>query len=617
MIYRILILVGILLAHPVWADRVALVIGNADYEQVTRLANPLNDAKDIGDALERLRFKVTRLKNTNYDAMRKGLQAFRRDAKGADLAVVFYAGHGIEVNKNNFLIPVDAELLTNEDIEDEAIPLDRVTRALEGVKGLGLVILDACRDNPFAKSMEKTDGNRSIGRGLARVEPSGPNMVIAYAATEGTTASDGDGTERNSPYTKALLSHLEEPGLEINKVFRKVSASVKESTKGMQEPVYYGSFPKERIFLAGRPPEGQPSPTQPNSDTRLLADSLYWERIKDSDEPSDFEDYLGKYPNGEFAKFAREELSHAKAVARGAHRGRELLSEYGGEAMHWAARDNDIDVLRWLKAQGADTNARDRFGNTPMHEAAFENTVEALEWLKAQGADVNAQDIVGHTPMHMAARGDAVAALEWLKAQGADINVRRSDGDTPMHRAARGDAVAALEWLKAQGADINARSNNDRTPMHTAAWSNAVEGMEWLKAQGADVNARDNNGETPMHYAAWDYAVDAMKWLKAQGADVNAPDKYGNTPMHRAARGDYVAAMKWLKAQGADVNAQDNGGETPMHSAAENNAVDAMEWLKAQGADVNAWDVLGRTPMSYAEEDDDAFEWLRANGGRE
>ena len=227
-------------------------------------------------------FEVTRLEDTSYQEMTRGLNAFRRSALGAELAVVFYAGHGIEVDKINFLIPVDASLQTDKDIEYEAIPLDLVTRALEDVKGLGLVILDACRDNPFAKRMKKTGGPRSVGRGLARVEPSGNNMVVAYAATEGTTASDGDGTEHNSPYTQALLSHLEKPGLEVGFLFRDVNDSVRKSTKNRQKPVYYGSFPEERIFLAGRPGpvDEQPLSTQPDSDPTLQADILFWENIK-------------------------------------------------------------------------------------------------------------------------------------------------------------------------------------------------------------------------------------------------------------------------------------------------------------------------------------------------
>ena len=195
---------------PVWASqRVALVIGNAAYEHAPGLANPLNDAGDLGAALGRLGFKVTRLDNAGYDKMRRGLRAFTRAASTAEVALVFYAGHGIEVDKRNFLIPVDARLQSDREVEFETVSLDLVSRAVEGASGLGLVILDACRDNPFAAAMKRSGAKRSIGRGLARVEPSGETLV-AYAAKGGSVAADGRG--RNSPYTTALLAHVEERG---------------------------------------------------------------------------------------------------------------------------------------------------------------------------------------------------------------------------------------------------------------------------------------------------------------------------------------------------------------------------------------------------------------------
>ena len=193
-------------------QRVALVIGNASYAHTTALANPLNDANDIGTALERLGFAVTRIENGGRAELWDGLQKFSLAASASDIAIVFYAGHGIEVDKRNFLVPVDARLLSDADVEFEAVPLDLLSRAVERAKGLRLIILDACRDNPFAVAMQRSGATRSIGRGLASIEPSGETLV-AYAAKEGTVADDGEG--RNSPYTTALLAHLEEPGLEV------------------------------------------------------------------------------------------------------------------------------------------------------------------------------------------------------------------------------------------------------------------------------------------------------------------------------------------------------------------------------------------------------------------
>ena len=243
--------VGLAVASPSEAtERVALVIGNSAYANVPALANPLNDASDIGDALDRLGFSVTRIENADQAALRQSLQEFQRAASASDIAVVFYAGHGMEVDQRNFLVPVDARLVSDQDIEFEAVPLELVSRAVARASKLRLVVLDACRDNPFAVRMQRAGATRSIGRGLARVEPPGETLV-AYAAKEGTVASDGAG--RNSPYSAALLAHLEEPGLEVGLLFRKVRDAVVRATGGRQEPFVYGSLSSEGAYLSARP----------------------------------------------------------------------------------------------------------------------------------------------------------------------------------------------------------------------------------------------------------------------------------------------------------------------------------------------------------------------------
>ena len=154
------------LATQVWAgQRVALVIGNASYAHVSKLANPVSDAADIGAALDRLGFAVTRIENAGYAELRRGLQQFALAASTSEMAVVFYAGHGIEVDKRNFLVPVDARLLSDADVEFETVPLDLLSRTVERANGLRLIIVDACRDNPFAAAMQRGGATRSIGPG--------------------------------------------------------------------------------------------------------------------------------------------------------------------------------------------------------------------------------------------------------------------------------------------------------------------------------------------------------------------------------------------------------------------------------------------------------------------
>ena len=186
---------GAVAAH---ADkRVALVIGNSAYKNVNRLKNPANDAAAIVAVFKAARFDSVDLRqDLNVVEMRRALREFGNKTRDTDVAVIYYAGHGIELDGTNYLIPVDATLETDTDVYDETFALDRVLVAVEPAKQLRLVILDACRDNPFAKTMKRTIGSRAIGRGLAKVEPSSPNTMIAFAAKAGSTASDGDGATR-------------------------------------------------------------------------------------------------------------------------------------------------------------------------------------------------------------------------------------------------------------------------------------------------------------------------------------------------------------------------------------------------------------------------------------
>jgi tetratricopeptide (TPR) repeat protein len=238
-------------APPAAADksqrRIALVIGNSDYANVPALPNAANDAKGLAATLRRIGFdEVIERANLSLDALSVVLKKFGDLASSADWAVIYYAGHGIELNGINYLLPVDAKLQRASHVGDEALPLDRLISKVEAAKKLRLVILDACRNNPFASRMQRDGRTRSVGRGLARIEPIGGTM-IAYAARDGTEASDGAG--RHSPYAEALMRHLDEPGLDIRFLFDKVRDTVLTKTKNEQMPFTYGSLPAERFVF--------------------------------------------------------------------------------------------------------------------------------------------------------------------------------------------------------------------------------------------------------------------------------------------------------------------------------------------------------------------------------
>ena len=237
--------------------RVALIIGNSNYTNVQKLPNPTRDASAIAALLKDAGFDVVDAEaNLTNVAMRRAVRKFTAIARDATIAVVYYAGHGIEVGGINYLIPIDAQLGSDVDVEDETLSLDRITKMLEPVNRLRLIILDACRENPFVRSMSRTVATRSINRGLAEIGPTTPDTLVAFAAKAGSTAEDGTGA--HSPFTAALLNNLTIPGLDVGLALRRVRDQVMKDTGGKQEPFIYGSLGGSLVAL--KPASAAPPP---------------------------------------------------------------------------------------------------------------------------------------------------------------------------------------------------------------------------------------------------------------------------------------------------------------------------------------------------------------------
>ena len=251
-----------LAASPSHAEtRVALIIGNSAYASVPALPNPARDAAAIAETLRSTGFQtVTLTSDLGRSAIIAALNKFSDAAERADWALVYYAGHGIEVGGVNYLVPVDARLRSDRDIGDEAVPLDRVLEAIEPARKLRIVILDACRDNPFLGAMRRTLATRSVGQGLARIEPEG-GTLIAFAAKHGQTALDGEG--QHGPFVSALVRRIATPGLEINKLFRLVHDDVLTATGRRQEPYVYGSLSGDDFFFRSAGPAAALQGTSP------------------------------------------------------------------------------------------------------------------------------------------------------------------------------------------------------------------------------------------------------------------------------------------------------------------------------------------------------------------
>jgi uncharacterized caspase-like protein len=282
-----------------WAQkRVALVIGNSVYQHAARLPNPSNEASAVAKLFKDIGFEAVDVRRDLVATdLRRAIREFSQQARGADIAIVYYAGHGIELNGANYLVPTDGKLEQDFDIEDETVPLDRLLAAVEQAKRLRLVILDACRDNPFVKRMKRTVATRAVGQGLAKVEPASSDTLIAFAAKAGSVANDGDGP--HSPFTTALLKHLPSPGVDVRLVFGRVRDDVLMSTSGKQEPFVYGSLGGSDVALVPAPPVPPPSAAADARHDYELAERVGTLPAWDA--------FLARYATGFYANLAREQ----------------------------------------------------------------------------------------------------------------------------------------------------------------------------------------------------------------------------------------------------------------------------------------------------------------------
>ena len=258
---------GLLFATAAAADRrVALVIGNAAYKNASSLSNTINDATAIATMFKNVGFEVV-ISRTDLGVVdfKRAVREFLITAENSDIAVVYYAGHGVEIGGINYLVPVDAKLGRDYDVEDESVALDRIIWALQSVKRLRLILLDACRDNPFPGKLRSAGVRATVKGGLSKIEDVSADTLVAYAAKAGSVSYDGDGG--NSPYATALLKHVAEPGLDIRIALGRVRDEVLAITGGRQEPFIYGSLGGATIPLVPLLPTNriEPAPTPPTA----------------------------------------------------------------------------------------------------------------------------------------------------------------------------------------------------------------------------------------------------------------------------------------------------------------------------------------------------------------
>ena len=277
-------------------QRVALVIGNASY-LIGPLKNPVNDAEDMAKLLPTLGFRVTLLRNATHQQMVEAINAFGQELKNGGVGLFYYAGHGVQSRGRNYLVPVNARIEAESQLEFDTVDANRVLAAMDDAGNrVNLVILDACRDNPFARSF------RSASHGLAQMEAA-QGTYIAFATGPGSVAVDGSG--RNGLYTQYLLQSLRQPNTDIDKVFRRVTAEVAKDTGGKQVPWVSSSLTGDFSF---RPDASAPKAGSP------AHDRAFWDSVKDSRSAEELKAYLEQFPNGMFATLARARLKSLAAA---------------------------------------------------------------------------------------------------------------------------------------------------------------------------------------------------------------------------------------------------------------------------------------------------------------
>lgn len=303
---RLLALLGLFIAvlsagHGIAAERrVAMVVGNADYQRAGKLRNPLNDATDISASLRSLGFEVISATDRDSRQFEEDIEAFSNAAQNADVALFYYSGHAMQLGGANYLLPIDFDADTELAVKRQAFNLSDIVEQMERSARVSLVFLDACRNNPLADALHAKLGSKGrsaeLGRGLARVSAGSPNTMVVFATAPGTVAADGAG--RNSPFTQAMLRYLPAPGVEIETMMKRVTSAVAVDTGSKQQPERLSKLTIEFYFSpVDATTEG--AAASPGDD-RLASETAFWQAIQSSDTAEDFRDYIDGVRAGRF-----------------------------------------------------------------------------------------------------------------------------------------------------------------------------------------------------------------------------------------------------------------------------------------------------------------------------
>ncbi len=556
------------------AKRVALLIGNEKYEATSQLNNPANDVELMKQSFEDAGFDtVTTVHDVDRGSMVKALRDFEDTATGADVAIIYYSGHGMEMNGENFLLPVDVSLKTDKDVEDEAIPLDRVQRSLEGATRLKLVILDACRNNPFEQSMTRSISTRAVSRGLARVEPESADLLVAFASKAGTVAMDGEG--KNSPFATALSKYLTEPGVDVRIALGKVRDEVVSATNREQEPFVYGSLGGAQIFLNIKEVNinvtnnGNTQELSPNGQSAAAAD---WQNIRDLADKDLIEVFLTKHGSDPVYKMlAEKKLKLLEEAAQ---------TSVTPDEIAWEALKQSTDAA-------ALTRFLERYPDSK-HKAEAEVQIAALEPKKGLNISQTGKDTQASRDCYLLA-GEPQSMPGFLGVGFPKIDSSRALTACAQAVNENPDDMMLVNMLgRAQDAGrnyVDARANYQKAADGGNMY--ALTNLAWFSIYGTDGPVDIEKGKSMFEQAAGAgnaYAQASLGWLYREG--------YGGVPQ------DYAEALRLYTASANQGYA--NAMATLGWFYREGNGVpkdfdQSLSWYQkaAEGGDANAMSSLG------------------------
>ena len=539
------VLVAFLIFGPFWlatslaAERVALVIGNSGYAHAPYLPNPSNDARAISAVLSEAGYDVTSEGDLSNLWMLEVLRDFAAKAAQAEIAVVYYAGHGIEVDGRNYLIPTDAKLATDQSVDFEATQLDLAVRAASGASKLALVVLDVCRDNPFGARMRTRGTSRSIGRGLAAVSPQSTGVLVAYATRPGAVAADGDGT--NSPFTAAFLEAWSEPDRDVRRFFGSVQEKVLARTNGVQQPFINGSLGGGVITLKGQPATPVPVIVQPRALVSDPAKAAY-DDARGRGTRAALERVGRLFPNTYWGQTAAEEavaMTNTALVVPVPSRPSASRSYFGISASKWLSGGSGEGGSSFREGVGLPEmvvipSGSFMMGSPEAETTRFEVPNKYASWERPQRSV--------RIPGRFALGRTEVTVGEWRRFVGETGH--STGGSCRIYEGGKWESRSGLGW------DNPGFDQGEDHPVVCVNWNDAQAYVEWVNGKSGG-SAYRLPSESEWEYSARGGTVTARYW----GDDAGATEQCRYVNGHDAAS-KRVNGFLWQEASCDDGFAQ-------------------------------------------------------------